>query len=83
MGRHQADTVSPAYVAQASESLVAGRRRKLFTLVGTFGGILLGVAVSSFVEMMSSATVTGSEAVIGGVLGIAGSIMVAIQFSRE
>src|SRR2546427_7390530 len=42
MKRRQADTVSPAYVQQASENLVASTRRRLFTFAGTIGGALLG-----------------------------------------
>jgi len=83
MHRHQADTVSPSYVAQASENLVAGRRRKLFTLVGTLGGILLGAAVSSFVDIAKAPSITAQQALTGGLLGVVGAIMIALQFARE
>jgi hypothetical protein len=83
MSRHQADTVSPAYVAQASENLVAGRRRKIFTFVGTLGGILLGAAVSGFVDMARASAVTAQQALTAGLLGVVGAIMIALQFARE
>lgn len=83
MTRHQADTISAAYVAQASENLIVGRRRKLFTIVGALGGILLGAAVSSFVEMAKSATVTTPQALTAGVLAAIGAVMIMVQFSRE
>ena len=66
MNRHQADTVSPAYVAQASENLVAGRRRKIFTFIGTLGGILLGAAVSGFIDMAKASSVTAQQALTAG-----------------
>jgi hypothetical protein len=83
MSRHQADTISAAYVSQASENLVIGRRQRLFTIVGTLGGVLLGAAVSSFVEMAKSATVTTPQALTASILGVIGAIMIVVQFARE
>ena len=83
MNRHQADTVSPSYVEQASETLVAGRRRKVYTLIGTIGGILFGAAVSAALEMLRQQSVSSTQAVTAGLLGVVGSVLIALQFARE
>jgi hypothetical protein len=83
MSRHQADTVSPAYVSQASDNLVAGRRRKLLSLLGALGGALLGAAASNFLDMAKGQSVGFAQAVGAGVLGIVGAALITIQFLRE
>ena len=83
MERQAADVVSPHYVHKASEALASGRRSKAYVLVGTIGGILLGAAVSSFVDMAKSQAVTVAQAVTAGVLGIVGATLIALQFARE
>jgi hypothetical protein len=84
MQRRQADTISQTYVQQASDNLVATRPRKLFALIGTIGGILLGTAASSFLEFTKATnTISPTQAVTAGLLGVLGAVMVALQFSRE
>lgn len=83
MERQSADVVAPRYVVEASESLASGRRSRIYVLVGTMGGILLGASVSSFVDMAKSQSVTAAQAVTAGVLGIVGAAMIALQFARE
>lgn len=43
--RQQSDSVSPAYVDQASEHLVSGKPARWQKLIGGMGGILLGVGL--------------------------------------
>lgn len=83
MKRRQADTISPAYVQQASENLSASTRRKKFTLIGTIGGVLLGAGISSYLEMIRRGTVTVPEVLVASAVSIAGVFMIAIQFTRD
>jgi len=83
MERRQADTVSKRYVQQASENLVASSRRRIFTLVGTIGGIFFGTAASSFFEMARSSRTSATEALVAALFGVAGAFMIALQFTRE
>lgn len=83
MDRRQADTVSRRYVQQASENLVATSRRRLFTLVGTVGGILLGASVTTYLDIIRTGSPTTSEVIVAAVLGIVGVFMTALQFARE
>jgi hypothetical protein len=83
MERRQADTVSRRYVQQAGENLVASSRRRLFTLIGTIGGIFFGTAASSFFEMARSGKSSLTEALVASLFGVAGAFMIALQFTRE
>jgi len=53
--RHQSNSVSPAYVDQASEHLVSGRPAKWQKVVGGIGGMFLGVGFTGVVTMIQSA----------------------------
>lgn len=84
MERRQADTVSRKYVQQASENLVASSRRRMFSLVGTLGGALLGTALSSYYEMVSTqGALSTSEVLVASIFAIIGTFMVALQFTKE
>lgn len=83
MERKQADTVSANYVQQASDNLVASRRRRLFTFAGTLGGVLLGAGVSSYIEMVKAGTATISTVMTASALAVVGTFLVALQFSKE
>ena len=83
MERKQADTVSPSFVQQASDNLVASRKRRLFGLSGTIGGVLLGAALSSYVEMVKASALTLPSVLTASLLGIVGTFLIALQFTRE
>src|SRR5664279_1777710 len=83
MKRRQADTVSPIYVAQASDNLVASSRRRVFTLLGTIGGVLLGAGISSYVEMATRGAPTVREVLIASGMSVLGAFMIAVQFTKE
>ena len=53
--RHQSDSVSPAYVDQASEHLTSGKPAKWQRVVGGIGGVVLGVGLASAGSMIQSA----------------------------
>jgi hypothetical protein len=53
--RHQSDSVSPAYVDQASEHLVSGKPARWQKVVGGIGGIILGVGLTTAGAMIQSA----------------------------
>ncbi|HEX8694252.1 MAG TPA: hypothetical protein VF746_17660 [Longimicrobium sp.] len=81
--RHQADSISPAYVQRASEHLVSRTRRRRFTLIGTLGGIALGSSFSSFLDVASAAAPSTPQVLIAAVLGVLGAFCIALQFSQE
>jgi hypothetical protein len=83
MERRQADTISPKYVTQASENLVASTRRRTFSLLGTFGGILLGAAVSSYANMIEAGSTTIPFVIFASAMAILGAFLIAIQFTKE
>lgn len=53
--RHQSDSVSPAYVDQASEHLVSGKPAIWRRVLGGIGGIILGVGVAAVGSMIQAA----------------------------
>jgi hypothetical protein len=81
--RHQADVMSPAYVQQASDYLVARKSRRKFTLMGSAGGIFLGAAVSSFLDLAAGKQVSPLQVLVSAVLGMLGAFLFALQFARE
>ena len=52
--RHQSDSVSPAYVDQASEHLASGKPARLQRVIGGIGGIILGVGLAAAGSMIQS-----------------------------
>ncbi|HEX7720785.1 MAG TPA: hypothetical protein VF397_01420 [Pyrinomonadaceae bacterium] len=52
--RHQSDSVSPAYVDQASEHLASGKTARWQRVFGGIGGIVLGVGLSAAASMIQS-----------------------------
>jgi hypothetical protein len=83
MERRQADTVSRRYVQQASENITASSRRRIFTLVGTLGGVFLGTAASSYYEIVRQGTTSVPEVLVASLFAVAGAFMIALQFTKE
>lgn len=52
--RHQSDSVSPAYVDQASEHLTSGRPAMWRRVIGGIGGLVLGVGLAAAGAMIQS-----------------------------
>ena len=65
--RHQSDSVSPAYVDQASEHLASGRPARWQRVLGGIGGIVLGVGLTAAGAMIQS----GQYSTRGVVLSVA------------
>jgi hypothetical protein len=82
-GWHQADVVSAAYVRQASAYLVARTRNRKLALLGSLGAVVLGTAFPSFMEVAWGKDVSVAQVMVSAVLGIAGSLLVALQFVKE
>lgn len=80
---HQADVVSPAYVRQASAYLVVRTRNRKFALLGSLGAVVLGTAFPSFLEVAWGKDVSMTQVMVSAVLGMAGSLLVALQFVKE
>jgi hypothetical protein len=80
---HQADVVSPAYVRQASAYLVVRTRNRKLALLGSLGAVVLGTAFPSFLEVAWGKDVSVAQVMVSAVLGIAGSLLVALQFVKE
>ena len=53
--RHQSDSVSPAYVDQASEHLASGKPAWWQRVLSGIGGIILGVGLTAAGSMIQSA----------------------------
>src|SRR5882762_8633171 len=52
--RHQSDSVSPAYVDQASEHLASGKPARWQRVIGGIGGIVFGVGLAAGGSMIQS-----------------------------
>jgi hypothetical protein len=52
--RHQSDSVSPAYVDQASQHLASGKPARWQRVVGGIGGIIFGVGLAAAGAMIQS-----------------------------
>jgi histone H3/H4 len=73
--RRESETVSSSNVEQASQYLVSSTSHKVYRHLGTVGGILLGVAGSNFLSMITTnqytlrgIAITVTFAVLGGAL---------------
>src|SRR5437899_8476957 len=70
--RHQSDSVSPAYVDQASEHLVSGKPARWQKVLGGIGGIIPGVGVAAIGSMIQSAQYTTRGVVLSSVCILVG-----------
>jgi hypothetical protein len=81
--RQQADVISPAYVRQASECLVARKGRRRLALAGSVGGMLAGTALPSLLDVAAGKSMSPIQIVGSAILGMLGTFLVAVQFLRE
>jgi F0F1-type ATP synthase assembly protein I len=81
--RQQADVISPAYVRQASDSLVARKGRRQFALAGSVGGMLIGAALPSLLDAAAGKPTPPIQIVGSAILGMLGTFLIAVQFFRE
>jgi hypothetical protein len=81
--RQQADVISPAYVRQAGDSLVARKGRRHFALAGSVGGMLVGAALPSLLDAAAGKPIPPIQVVGSAILGMLGTFLIAVQFFRE
>jgi hypothetical protein len=81
--RQQADVISPAYVRQASECLVTRKGTKWAALAGSFGGLLLGGAFPSLLDVAAGKPMPPIQVVGSAISGMLGVYLIAVQFLRE
>jgi len=81
--RHQSDSVSPAYVDQASEHLVSGKPAMWRRVLGGIGGIILGVGVAAIGSMIQSAQYTTRGVVLSSVCILVGMPAFMFHIMKE
>ena len=81
--RHQSDSVSPAYVDQASEHLTSGRPARWHRVVGGIGGILLGVGLTASGSMIQSGQYSTRGVVLSLVCIVAGMPAFLFHIMKE
>lgn len=81
--RQQADVISPAYVRQASDILVARKGRKRIALAGSFGWVLVGAALPTLLDVVAVKPMPSVQIVGSAILGMLGAFLIAVQVFRE
>ena len=77
------DAVAEVHVHQASDYLVSHASGRLSRLLGFFGGLCLGGALSGLTSMMVSGSYPAAGVVITAVLFTAGAFMSGFYFARD
>lgn len=80
---HQADVVSAGDIERANENVLAEPRRKIYRHLGTLGGIMLGVAGSNLMNIITAQSYTMLGLLLTFVLGVLGTLLLGIHFARE
>jgi hypothetical protein len=81
--RHQSDSVSPAYVDQASEHLASGKPARWQRVLGGIGGIVLGVGLTAAGAMIQSAQYSTRGVVLSVVCIVAGMPAFMFHIMKE
>jgi len=81
--RHKSETVSSTHVEHANEYLISSSSRKLFRHMGTFGGLLLGVAGSNFLSMFSTNQFSPNGVTITVIATLLGGILTAAHMMKD
>jgi len=81
--RQQADVISSAYVRQAGDRLVVRKAQRRLALAGSIGGVLVGVALPSLLDVAAGKQMSPIQIVGAAVLGMLGVLLFAVQFFRE
>lgn len=81
--RHRAESVSSADVQQASQYLVARPSHRIYKHMGTFGGLLLGTALSSIVSMTTANQYGFTTVVVTFVLTFIGTSLITIHMAKD
>jgi hypothetical protein len=81
--RQQADVISPAYVRQGSECLVARKGSRRAAFANSFGGVLLGAAFPSLLDVAAGKPMPPIQVVGSAILGMLGAFLIAVLFLRD
>lgn len=81
--RRDSETVSPTHIEQASQYLVSSTTRKLYRHIGTVGGILLGVAGSNFLSMITANVFTLNGVVVTVGFTLVGGVLIASHIVKD
>lgn len=77
------DAVAETHVEQASDHLIAHTSGRLSRLLGFFGGVCLGGAISGLLSMAAAGTYPAIGVVITAVFAILGAFMSGSYFARD
>lgn len=84
MKRHHAESITEVYVRHASSRISSGPRKKQYSMAGSLGGVFLGAAVSSFIDMANAANrIEFQFVLIASTMAVVGTIMMAVNFFKE
>ena len=81
--RHQSDSVSPAYVDQASEHLASGKPARWQRVFGGIGAIILGVGLAAAGSMIQSGLYSTRGVILSVVCILAGMPAFMFHIMRE
>lgn len=81
--QHRAESVSSADVLQAGQYLVARPSHRLYRHAGTFGGLLLGTALSSIVSMTTMNQYGLTVVVVTFVLTFIGTFCITVHMMKD
>lgn len=78
--RHRSDTVSEADVIEASNNVMTRSASSFQYYLSTFGGILLGASISTFLGMAVAGQFPVWVTLISAALGIVGAFSIRIRY---
>ena len=81
--RHQAEGVSSADVQHASQYLVASTSHKIYRHFGTFGGLLLGTALSNILSMITTSQYGLTGIIATFILTLIGTFLIAVHIMND
>ena len=81
--RRESEIVSTQNVEHASQYLVSSTSRKVYRHIGTIGGILLGVAGSNFLSMITANLFTLNGVVVTVVFTLVGGVLIASHIVKD
>lgn len=81
---HKSENICPDYIEEASNHLIAKTKNRFQTTMGALGGICLGAAISNYLTMSTAAQTTSTySAIVTGIFGIVGGVLIAYQWIHD
>ncbi len=81
--RHQSETVSSTHVAHASEYLIFSSSRSFYRHMGALGGLLIGVAGSTFGSMFSTNQFTPNGVALTFIAALLGGVLTTVHVVKD